>query len=79
MMRRQKGRFNIDCMSKRCKYLALDQFGNEYPCNLFRLLSNSSFDKKNFDKIDGFGYEFCYDCEKTTSRLMKHAGIEDMV
>ena len=66
-------------MSKRRKYLDLDQFGNEYPCYLFRLFSNDGFDKKNFDKIDGFGYDFCYDCEKTTSRLMKQTGIEDMV
>ena len=77
--RRRSGNFKILCRSKKLKYLSIDQYGNEYPCFLYRLFSGKKFDKSDFSEIESFKYEFCYDCEERTSKMLEMFGIESMV
>ena len=79
MRRRNRGDFEINCRSKRLKYLSIDQFGNEYPCFLYRLFSNKSFDKSDFSEIESFKFDFCYDCDVKTSKMLDIFGIESMI
>ena len=79
LRRKRLGNFKIDCMSKKKRFLTLDQFGNEYPCFLYRLFSNDRFDKRDYSRIDGFEYDFCHDCETRMSAMMKMFGVEDMI
>lgn len=79
LQRRNANIHNICCKSKYNKFLTLDQFGNEYPCMLYRLFSNSRFDKTDYTKIESFVYEFCYDCDKRFEYLSKKFHIEGMI
>ena len=77
--RRRTGKYKISCRSRKLKYLSIDQYGNEYPCFLYRLFSGKKFDKSDFSEIESFKYEFCYDCEERTSKMLETFGIESMV
>ena len=79
MSRRRLQRGNLCCKSKETGFISIDQFGNEYPCMLYRLFSTDMFDRGNYGKIDSFSYGFCYDCDKRFLSMSKTFKIEGMI
>lgn len=71
--------FKINCVSHKNKFLTLDCFGNEYPCFLYKLYKQKPFDKGNYDDILDFKYEFCFECEQYSEKLLNYYNIEQVV
>ncbi|WP_408098564.1 radical SAM protein [Peredibacter sp. HCB2-198] len=66
------------CKSLETKFIAIDQFGEIYPCFLYRIYNtNEKFDL-NYEKINKFTYDFCYECESMTTFLLEKYSLERM-
>lgn len=66
------------CKSLETKFIAIDQFGEIYPCFLYRIYNtNEKFDL-NYEKINNFTYDFCYECESMTTFLLEKYSLERM-
>lgn len=66
------------CKSLETKFIAIDQFGETYPCFLYRIYNtNEKFDL-NYEKINKFTYDFCYECESMTTFLLEKYSLERM-
>ena len=59
----------ILCKSLQENFIDIDQFGNVHPCFLHRM-SGPSFDINNYNKILNGEYDFCFECEAKTIKLL---------
>ena len=72
------GNNRVDCLSRNRGFLALDNYGNEYPCFLYRLYSKDTFKVGDYRKIERFDYEFCYECEEFMKKQLSNHNMEVM-
>lgn len=75
--RMSSNEIKINCKSNQTKFISIDQFGNIFPCFLYKLYCNKEF---NFDYSDILKskYDFCFECEKITTALIESNGLERM-
>lgn len=66
------------CKSLETKFIAIDQFGEIYPCFLYRIYNTDEKFTLNYEKINNFAYDFCYECESMTTFLLEKYGLERM-
>lgn len=79
MSRREKHMpFNICCKSLETKFIAIDQFGNVFPCFLYRFYAHKKFSTSDYSDILAYKYDFCYECEEHTKRLLEMNNMERM-
>lgn len=72
------GKCQMTCKSLEQRFIAFDQYGNIFPCFLYRIYNpNEKFDL-NYEKINNFTYDFCYECEAITTHLLEKMGLERM-
>ena len=76
--RAKNKKFKVCCKSLETNFLALDQFGNEFPCFLYRFYSNQKFDHEDYSDILNYKYDFCFECEKLTKSLLEMNKMERM-
>jgi len=69
----------ILCPSYNRKFLSINQFGEEFPCFLYRLHRKTGFDLSDYSDIDNFAYDFCFECESLTSDMLEKHGMETIV
>ena len=67
----------IRCKSLEKKFVAIDQFGKITPCFLYRLYSPDKFEK-NYDLINKYTYDFCYECESLSCKMLEKNNLERM-
>ena len=68
----------MQCKSFNTKYLSIDNFGDVHPCFLYRQYQKEEFNL-DYTKIHNHEYDFCYECDAFTSKLLEEVGIETMV
>lgn len=68
----------IKCKSFDTKYLSIDNAGAVHPCFIYRQYEKKAFDL-DYTKIHNHEYDFCYECDAFTTKLLKEVGIETMV
>lgn len=66
------------CKSLETKFIAIDQFGETYPCFLYRIYNTDEKFNLNYEKINKFTYDFCYECESMTTFLLEKYSLERM-
>ena len=66
------------CKSLETKFIAIDQFGETYPCFLYRIYNTDEKFNLNYEKINKFTYDFCYECESMTTFLLEKYRLERM-
>jgi len=67
------------CKSFETKFLSINQFGEEFPCFLYRVYKKTPFDHNDYTDIHKFEYDFCYECESLTTSILERNGMERMV
>lgn len=67
------------CKSLETRSVAFDQYGNTFPCFLYRMYNTDEKFDLNYEKINNFEYDFCYECEELTTFLLENSGLERMV
>ncbi len=72
-----KRRTKIQCKSFNTKYLSIDNEGKAHPCFVYRMYMDE-FDL-NYEDIHNGKYDFCYECDEATTKLLKEVGLETMV
>ena len=70
--------FKICCKSLRTHFICIDQFGKVYPCFLHRFYTNDLFNHNDYSTILEYKYDFCYECEEYTKKLLEMNGMEIM-
>jgi organic radical activating enzyme len=66
------------CKSLETRFIAIDQFGEIFPCFLYRIYNTEEKFTLNYEKINKFTYDFCYECEATTTGLLEKNNLERM-
>jgi MoaA/NifB/PqqE/SkfB family radical SAM enzyme len=66
------------CKSLETKFIAIDQFGEVYPCFLYRIYNTHEKFDLNYEKINKFTYNFCYECEAMTTHFLEQNNLERM-
>jgi len=66
------------CKSLETKFIAIDQFGEIYPCFLYRIYNSEEKFTLNYEKINKYTYDFCYECESMTTFLLEKYKLERM-
>jgi len=74
----KESKARLNCKSLETKFIALDQFGNETPCFLYRMYSKDKFNR-DYTKILNGQYDFCYECECNTCGMLEKNNLERMV
>lgn len=78
--RQQSKPYKIQCKSFETHFISIDQFGKIWPCFLYRLfLPDVQFSNLDYSDIFRYKYEFCYECELYTKKLLELNGMERMV
>ena len=77
--KRDKKDFKIQCKSLETNFISIDQFGKYYPCFLYRIFSKDKFNLNNYSDILNYKYDFCYECEKYTLKMLQLNGLERMM
>ena len=67
----------IDCKSFENKFISFDQYGNCFPCFLYRLYVSKTFDG-DYTDIFNYKYNFCYECEHFMHVKLDMLGLERM-
>jgi MoaA/NifB/PqqE/SkfB family radical SAM enzyme len=67
------------CKSYETKFLSINQFGEEFPCFLYRVYKKTPFDHNDYSEIHKFEFDFCYECESMTTSILERNGMERMV
>jgi organic radical activating enzyme len=81
ILKRHAGGANckMRCKSFETKFLSINQFGEEFPCFLYRVYKKTPFDHTDYTDIHKFEYDFCYECESLTTSILERNGMERMV
>lgn len=66
------------CKSLETRFIAIDQFGEIYPCFLYRIYNSDEKFTLNYEKINKYTYDFCYECESMTTFLLEKYNLERM-
>jgi len=67
----------VKCKSLETRFISIDQFGNEYPCFLYKLYTDDVFDY-DYTKIRDNEHSFCFECEKMATVMLELNGMERM-
>lgn len=67
------------CKSLETRFIAIDQFGNTFPCFLYRIYNTHEKFDLNYEKINKFTYDFCYECEAMTTFMLEMNNFERMI
>jgi hypothetical protein len=68
----EKHKCKMDCPSLRTKYVSIDQNGKVFPCYLHRVYNSNLNWNFDYSKILNAEYDFCFECEKFTSDMIKN-------
>ena len=68
----------INCKSIQTNFLSIDQFGNQTPCFLYRMYYKNSYTKQDSIDISNGKFNFCFECEKSTTNMMTLYNLERM-
>ena len=68
----------VNCKAIETKFLSMDQFGNMTPCFLYRMYFDTRYTEVDAKDIHNGRHLFCYECEKTCTKLMDKANLERM-
>ncbi|MFG1483975.1 radical SAM protein [Halobacteriovorax sp. HFRX-2_2] len=66
------------CKSLEEKFVAIDQWGEIFPCFLYRIYNVGEKFNLDYSKINQFKYDFCYECEAMTTKMLDDIGLERM-
>ena len=69
----------MSCKSFETQNLYIDNFGNEFPCHLYKIYKKTPFDHTDYSSIHKFENRFCYECESLTTTILEINGLERMV
>lgn len=64
------------CKSLDTKFISFDQFGNEFPCFLYRMFETQPFTHKDYTNILKNRRPYCFECEKNTKKMLETANID---
>ena len=78
LRKKQNKKFKICCKSFETNFICIDQFGDIYPCFLYRFYSNKKFNINDYSDIFNYKYDFCYECELYTKKLLEMNNLERM-
>jgi len=67
---------NILCKSLQENFIDIDQFGNVHPCFLHRMNVPGVFDITDYSKILAGTYDFCFECEEKSIKLLELFNME---
>ncbi len=78
--RAREGKLDVKmrCKSLEEKFIAIDQWGEIFPCILYRIYNVAEKFNLDYSKINQFKYNFCYECEAMTTQLLEDNGQERM-
>ncbi|MFA7127780.1 MAG: radical SAM protein [Sphaerochaeta sp.] len=68
---------NINCKSFETRFISIDNKGHIAPCFLHRYYINKSWDL-DYTEIKQGLFDMCYECEKSTQRLLELNNLERM-
>ena len=68
----------IQCKSIETNFLSIDQFGNTTPCFLYRMYYSTRYTKEDAYDIERGKHQFCFECDKSTTKLMTTYNLERM-
>lgn len=68
----------MNCKSFESRFIAIDQFGTITPCFLYRIYNTDEKFNLDYEKIHGFKYNFCYECESKTNHLLEQSKLQRM-
>lgn len=66
------------CKSLEERFVAIDQWGEIFPCFLYRIYNVGEKFNLDYTEINKFKYDFCYECEAMTTKLLEDNGLERM-
>ncbi|MFG1493377.1 radical SAM protein [Halobacteriovorax sp. ZH4_bin.1] len=66
------------CKSLEERFVAIDQWGEIFPCFLYRIYNVGEKFNLDYTEINKFKYDFCYECESMTTKLLEDNGLERM-
>jgi len=66
----------ILCKSLQENFIDIDQFGNVHPCFLHRMNVPGLFNIEDYSKILSGTYDFCFECESKSIKLLDIFGME---
>ena len=67
---------DLICKSLDTKFISFDQFGNEFPCFLYRINETLPFTHHDYSNIQNNRRKYCFECEKNTKKLLELANID---
>ena len=76
--KKKKGGCQMLCKSLEERFVAIDQYGKLSPCFLYRIYNKEKEFSLNYNEINQFTYNFCYECEAVTTELLEANGLERM-
>ena len=68
----------IKCKAIETNFLSIDQFGNKTPCFLYRMYFGTTYNKEDAIDIKNGRFQFCFECDKNTTKLMDTYNLERM-
>ena len=76
--REAKTKPEIQCKAIETNFLSIDQFGNTTPCFLYRMYYSTKYTKEDANDIERGKHQFCFECDKSTTKLMETYNLERM-